>query len=182
MSKKAKQDWREELKQVADQLRDPIRMRIAVAFVAIAIMLFGINDPLHGRTKKSRRSLNELRQRVQTAEEVLLLRASMEDLESRIIQGEGSDPITSFFIALFRQSPVDLNQINVEAAQRLGPVYSVRTTIDLSGTFEELNDALYLIESQPELLRIESIQVSPAERGDSEPVMQLAIRVLKEKA
>ncbi|MEO1525341.1 MAG: hypothetical protein AAFX06_07885 [Planctomycetota bacterium] len=181
MSKKGKQDWREELKQVADQLRDPVRMRIVVAFVAIAIMMFGINDPLHGRTKKSRRSLKELQQRVSTAEEVLLLRDSMENLESRIIQGEGSDPVTSFFINLFRQSPVDFNQINVEAAQRLGPVYSVRTTIDLSGSFEELSQALHLIESQDELLRIESLKISPAERG-APPSMQLAIRLLKEKA
>ncbi|MEL6105929.1 MAG: hypothetical protein AAFU85_07830 [Planctomycetota bacterium] len=181
MNTKAKQNWREELSQVADHLRNPVRMRVAVALVAIVVMMFAINDPLHGKTKKSRRSLNQLKERVKTAEEVLLLRASMEGVETRIIQGEGSDPVTSFFIQLFRKSPVDLNQINVEAAQRLGPIYAVRTTIDLSGSFEELNDALYLIESQPELLRVESLKISPAERGTA-PMMQLAIRVLKEKA
>lgn len=181
MNKKGKQDWREELSQVADQLRNPVRMRVVVALIAMAVMMFGINDPLHGKTKKSRRSLNQLKERVKTAEEVLLLRACMEDVETRIIQGAGSDPVTSFFIQLFRKMPVDLNQINVEAAQRLGPIYSVRTTIDLSGSFEQLNDALYLIESQPELLRVESLKISPAERGAA-PMMQLAIRVLKEKA
>ena len=182
MNGKQKQDWRQELQQLSEQLRDPIRMRLAVAFVTIVILLFGISDPLHGRTRKARRSLNELRQRVSTAEEVLLLRASMEDVRSRILQGEGSDPVTDFFMQLLRQSPVDLNQINVEAAQRLGPLYSVRTTIDLSGSYEELNEVLHLIESQPELLRIESLQISPSDRSDAEPIMQLAIRVLKEKA
>ena len=47
-----KKDWRAELEQVAEKLRDPIRMRLAVAAVAVAIMYFGISEPLYGRMKQ----------------------------------------------------------------------------------------------------------------------------------
>ena len=46
-------DWRSELEQVAAKLRDPFKMRMAVAGVTLAVMCFGINDPIHGRMKRN---------------------------------------------------------------------------------------------------------------------------------
>ena len=177
----AKKDWREELQQATEQLRDPFRMRVAVALLMVVVMFFAISEPLHGKTKKTRRELQQLRDKVKTAEEVILLQEAMRDVESRIIQGEGNDAVTGLFIELFRKTDVDLLQINAEAPQRLGPIYSVRVTMDLAGDFSALNDALFALESQPELIRVETLQISPADRGAERPMMQLAVRVLKEK-
>lgn len=178
---KAKSDWRQELSQAAEQLRDPFRMRVAVALVTVVVLFFAISEPLHGKTKKTKRDLQQLREQVKTAEEVLLLRDSLERVESRIIQGEGNDAVTNFFINLFRDGNADLLQINAEAPQRLGPIYSVRVTLDLTGEFSDLNAALFRLESQPELIRVETMQINPAERGASRPMMQLSVRLLKEK-
>ncbi|PAY15415.1 hypothetical protein CKO51_32040 [Rhodopirellula sp. SM50] len=177
----AKKDWKQELQQVAEQLRDPFRMRVAVALVMVAIMFFAISEPLHGRTKKTRRELQQLREKVKTAEEVMLLQDALEHVRPRILQGEGNDAVTGFFIDLFRDSGADLLQINAEAPQRLGPIYNVRVTLDLAGDFPQLNEALFLLESQPELIRVETLQINPAERSASQPTMQLSVRMLKEK-
>ncbi|WP_182870837.1 GspMb/PilO family protein [Rhodopirellula sp. JC639] len=177
----AKKDWRQELQQAAEQLRDPLRMRIAVALVMVVLMFFAISEPLHGKTKKTRRDLQQLRAKVKTAEEVMLLEDALEHVRPRIIQGEGNDAVTSFFIDLFRDGGADLLQINAEAPQRLGPIYNVRVTLDLEGEFSQLNDALFLLESQPELIRVETLVINPAERGDAKPTMQLSVRMLKEK-
>ena len=179
--KSSKNDWREELRQATQQLRDPFRMRIAVAVVMIVVMFFAISEPLHGKNKRSRRELQQLEQQVKTAEEVQLLKQSLERIDSRIIQGEGNDVVTNFLIELFRDSSVDLLQINAETPQRLGPIYSVRVTLDLAGDFPSLNRALFRLESQEELVRVETLQIRPAKRGDSAPMMQLSLRLLKEK-
>lgn len=173
-------DWRRELDQAAQQLRDPFRMRVAIALVMVVILLFAISDPLHGKTKKSQRELQQLREKVKTAQEVLLLTDSLENLDSRIIQSNGNDAVTGLFINLFRDGTADLQKINAEASQRLGPIYSVRVTLDLVGEFADLNDALYRLETQPELIRVESVQITPADRGASRPMMQLSVRLLKE--
>ncbi len=177
-----KNDWRRELAQLSEQLRDPFRMRIAIAFFTVAVMFFAISEPLHGKTKKCRRELQQLRDKVKTAEEVLLLQESMRHVDSRIIQGQGNDAVTGFFIDLFRENDVRLLQINAETPVRLGPIYSVRVTLDMSGEFSELNNALGRLESQHQLVRVESIQITPAERGAATPMMQLSVRLLKEKA
>lgn len=176
-----KKDWRQELQQVAEQLRDPFRMRIVVACAMVAVMFFAISEPLHGKTKRSKRELQQLRDQVKTAEEVLLLRESLDRVQDRIIQGEGNDAVTGFFISLFRDCKADLLQINAEASQRLGPIYSVRVTLDLAGEFSELNEALFQLESCSELVRVETLQITPAERGAASPMMQLSVRLLKEK-
>ena len=179
---KKKKDWRDELEGLADQLRDPFRMRLAVAGAAAVVLFFAISEPLHGRTKRVKRELNQLEQTIKTSQHVQLLRASLDGIDQRIIQGAGNDPVTDLFISLFRESSVDLLQINAEAAQRLGPIYNVRVTIDLSGEFNELVQALHQIESQETLIRVESMQINPAERGSDRPTLHLALRVLKEKA
>ena len=80
MSKKS--DWRSELEQVAAKLRDPFKMRMAVAGVTLAVMCFAINDPIHGRMKRSTRELNRMKKTMQTAEEVMLLRDQLARLKT----------------------------------------------------------------------------------------------------
>ena len=175
-----KKSWQQELKQAAEHLRDPFRMRVAVALTMVAIMFFAISEPLHGKAKRSRHELQQLREKVKTAEEVLLLKDALDHVESRLIQGHGNDAVTGFFIELFRDCDADLLQINAEAPQRLGPIYHVRVTLDLAGSFAELNQALFCLESQPKLIRVETLQINPGQRGTQRPMMQLSVRLLKE--
>ncbi len=63
------------------QLRDPFRMRIAVVGVTLAIMFFAISNPLHGKMKRSQRELASSEQSTTTAEEVLLLRSHLDNVD-----------------------------------------------------------------------------------------------------
>lgn len=182
MSKKTKSgDWRSELEQFAEHLRDPFRMRVAVAVVMVTVMFFAISEPLHGKAKRTRRELSQFKEKVRTANEVELLQIAFENVDARVFQQEGNDQVTKFLIDLFRESPADLLQINAESPKRLGPLYSVRVKMDFVGKFSDLNEVLFKLESQTELVRIETFQIKPAERGSALPTMQLSIRMLKEK-
>ena len=116
-----KKDWRAELEQVAEKLRDPMRMRMAVAGVALAVMYFGISEPLYGRMKQEKRELTQLENRVKTAEEVLLLRDHLNAVESRILSEDGEDIVVAHLIEIVREHPVDLMRIDAGISRTTRP-------------------------------------------------------------
>ncbi|NND98740.1 MAG: hypothetical protein HKN47_15575 [Pirellulaceae bacterium] len=177
-----KKDWRSELEQITTQLRDPFRMRVAVAGVTLVVMFFAISEPLHGRIKQSKRELEQIRGTSKTAEEVVLLRSHLENVEPGIMRGDSNDVVTSHLIDLVRQQSVDLQRIDAEAPTRLGPIKTVRVNIDVSGSFQDLTALLHALESGQYLIRVENIVVTPPERNQSTPTMQLSLRVLRDQA
>ena len=179
---KNEKDWRTELEQVAQHLRDPVRMRLAVAVITLVVMFFAVSEPLHGNAKQHRRDLQQLKDKVKMAEEVQLLQDSLDRIDPQVMKGEGNDVVSNFFIELFRQQPSSLLQIHVEPPKRLGPIYSVRVSLDIEGEFNELNQAVHRLESESQLLRVESLHIRPSQRGTTRPLLQLSVKVLKEKA
>ncbi|QDT13326.1 GspMb/PilO family protein [Planctomycetes bacterium K23_9] len=175
-------DWRAELQQVAQHLRNPLRMRMAVAGVALAIMFFAVSEPLHGRMKKQKRELADLENTAKVAQEVVLLRAHLEAVQPGIMAGDSNDAITSHLIDLVRGESVDLMRIDTEAPSRMGPLESVRVSMDVTGSFDSLSRLLQQLESGVYLLRIESVSIKPAERNRRTPSMQLSLLMLKEKS
>ena len=174
-----KKDWRAELEQVAEKLRDPLRMRLAVAGVALAVMYFGISEPLYGRMKQGKRELQQLETKVKTAEEVLLLRDHLEAVEPRILDKDGEDIIVAHLIEIVREQSVDLMRIDAESPERLGPMKTIAVSLDLSGSFADLTRVLHRFESDPYLLRVETISISPGDRTKTTPTMQLTLKMLR---
>ncbi|MGB7344008.1 MAG: hypothetical protein WBD20_07330 [Pirellulaceae bacterium] len=177
-----KKDWRAELDQAAEHLRDPLRMRIAVAGVALVVMFFAVSEPLHGRIKDRKRDLNDLENTTKVAEEVLLLRAHMDKVEPGILRGGNNDAIRSHLINLVRAEDTDLIRIDASAPERLGPIESIHVKMAVSGSFSALSRLLQNIESSPLLTRIESIDISPAEKDKKSTSMNLSLRMLKDKS
>ena len=172
---------RAELAQVIEHLRDPMRMRLTVAGVTLVVMFFAISEPLHGRIKRSKRDLNDLKNTAATAQEVVLLRNSFESIDDRVMRG-GNDEVTSRLINMVRQESLDLLRIDAEAPTRLGPLETIRASIDVAGSFESLNRLLYRIESDQFLMRIETLTINPPERRRTTPSMQISVRILKDKS
>tara|TARA_R110002049_G_scaffold4601_5_gene32098 strand:- start:140046 stop:140588 length:543 start_codon:yes stop_codon:yes gene_type:complete len=174
-----KKDWRAELEQVAETLRDPMRMRVAVAGVSLAIMYFGISEPLYGRMKQEKRQLQQLETKVRTAEEVLLLRDHLQAVEPRILRQDGDDIVVAHLIEIVREHSVDLMRIDAESPERLGPMKTIAVSLDLTGEFTDLTKVLHRFESDPYLLRVETIAISPGDRSQSTPTMQLTLKMLR---
>lgn len=173
-------DWREELGQVAEQLRDPFRMRIAVAGVTLAIMYFAITSPLHGRMKDSQRDFDRMKSTTRTAKEVLLLRSHLDNIDNRIFRGKSNDVVLSHLIGLIRTEPVDLLRIDAEAPTRLGPIQSLRISLDVAAPFDDLTRLLHRLESDYYLMRVETVSISPPQRDAPHPSMQLQVRIMKD--
>ncbi len=180
MSKES--DWRKELEQVAEKLRDPFKMRMTVAVVTAAVMCFAISDPIHGRMKRHKNELNDMKTVVRTAEEVVLLRDRFVPVENRIVTGKSNDVIVSHLIDIVRSEPVELMRIDAQAPERLGPLQSVRVSMDVEGSFEALQTLLHRFDSDHFLMRVDTISISPPELNETVPTMNVTLQILKDAA
>jgi hypothetical protein len=178
----AKKNWKSELGQVADFLRDPFKMRMAVAGITLAVMSFAINDPLQGKMQASNRELSKLQTTVQAAEQVMLLRDHMEQVEDRVFKGKGNDAVVSHLIELVRSEPVDLMRIDAAPPSKLGPMMSVRVTMDILGSYQSLLQLLHRFDSDHYLIRVEDLTISPPTQNRSTSSLSVALRIMKEKS
>lgn len=178
----AQKDWRQELENVAEFLRDPFKMRIAVAGLTLAIMCFAINDPLQGKMQSSKSELSKLKTKVRTAEQVMLLRDHLSAVDDRIVKGKGNDVVVSHLIEIVRDEHVDLMRIDATDPQKLGPLRSVRINLDMLGSFEALLKVLHRFDSDPYLIRVEEFAIVPPNPNRSTSSLNVTLRVMKEKA
>ena len=176
-----KKDFREEFQQVIEHLRDPLRMRLAVAGLTLVVMFFAISEPLNGKIKRSKRDLLELRQTAATAQEVVLLRGALGKVDASVMRGD-NDVVTSHLIGMVREESLDLLRIDSEAPTRLGPMETIRVSMDVTGDFQSLNGLLHRIESDAYLMRVETLVINPAERKRTTPAMQMTVRILRDKS
>ena len=175
-----KKDFREELQQLSEKLRDPFRMRMLVAGVTLAIMFFAIHSPIEARMKIEKREIGLLETKHKTAKELMLLQTHMEKVDPQIIRCETNDVIVAHLIETIRRHPVDLMRIDAEAPVRHGPMHTVRVGIDCIGDYKQLLGVLHAIESDPHLFRVETISLDPPDL-DTPSKLTVSIRVLKEK-
>lgn len=177
-----KKDIKEELAQVAEYLRDPFHMRMAVAGLTLAIMVFAVSNPLHGHMKREKKELDRLKTTVRAAEELQLLQTHLESIEPRVIQGNSNDVIVSHLIETIRKQPVDLMRIDAEAPTRHGPMQCVRISIEALGKTDELIGLLHVLETDPHMVRVETVVINPPEKDRTTPSMAITLRMLKDKS
>ncbi|TWT54268.1 hypothetical protein Pla22_19100 [Rubripirellula amarantea] len=178
----AQKNWRDELHNVAEFLRDPFKMRMAVAGITLAIMCFAINDPLQGKMQQGKSELSRLKSKVQTAEQVMLLRDHLDQVDDRIMNGKGNDIVVSHVIDLVRAESVDLMRIDASEPQKMGALLSVRVNMDLLGSYESLLKILHRFDSDEYLIRVEELSIAPPNPNRSTSSLNVTIRVMKEKA
>jgi len=73
-------------------------------------------------------------------------------------------------------------RIDTQAPERLGPMQSVRVMIDVNGNFDALTKLLYRFDSDPYLIRVETVAISPPERDGSMPKMNVTLQIIKDAA
>jgi hypothetical protein len=111
---------------------------------------------------------------------VLLLRDKYAEVEDRILKGTSNDVVVSHLIDIVRSEPVELMRIDAQAPERLGPMQSVRVTIDVNGSFQSLTRLLRRFDTDQYLIRVETIAISPPERDRTVPTMGVSLQIIKD--
>jgi hypothetical protein len=177
----AKNDYRTELRKLADQLRDPMRLRIVVCIAALAVAYFGIYGPLDGQISVASRKLNETEGRGATAQDIEFLKAQEAMFRERLGPAADANECVQYVLDGIRALPVKLERFDSDSTVAVGPYEAVSVRVEVRGEPAHLDSMLDWLETNERLFRIDSINLEPP-RGDAEqPVARLTLLALKVK-
>jgi len=171
-------DHRAELKRLADALRNPLRLRLAVCGASLGIAYFGIYQPLEARIALASRRLNEAEQRQAAAQATVLLRSQVEAFEPRLASNPDPNETIQYVLDGVRSFPLKLLRLDSRGAQAVGPYDAVSIELEVSGPIQQLDALVEWLESNERLFRIDALRIEPP-RGDGEPQLRLRVLALK---
>ncbi len=172
-------DTKAQLRELAEQLHDPFRLRIVVTGVMLAVGYVAIFMPLSGRIEETTRKLSDERKRQVLANEIDCLRAQVEKFQSRLPEDTDSNQWVKYVLDGIRRFPLKLNGMDSQSPQRVGPYEVVVLRIDLEGEFKELDSFLYWLETNQRLFRVDSARIAPTRNANGKLTMQLNLLGLK---
>ena len=170
---------RAELQKLVESLRDPLRLRILVTCLALAVAYFAVYSPLNGKIQRQTRRLNEERQREKLAQEVEFLRAQVDTFEQRLQAGSDANEWVQYALDGIRALPIQLVNFDSDSTQRVGPYEAVVFRVEVSGDADGLDALLHWLETNERLFRVDSLKIEPARRQDELRVMQVTFLGLK---
>lgn len=177
----ANNDYQAELRKLADQLRDPARLRIVVCFAALAVAYFGIYGPLDGRISVASRKLKETQKRTTTAQDIEFLRAQEAMFRERLGPAADVNECVQYILDGIRALPVKLERFDSESTVTVGPYEAVTVRVEVRGEAAHLDSMFEWLETNERLFRIDSIELEPPRGAAEEPVARLTLLALKVK-
>jgi Tfp pilus assembly protein PilO len=157
------------LKTALDDLcHNTLRLRIAIAVVLAVLWYFAVYSPLTGRIEAARTLLDTERRRLALAEDIEELRAETKRFHDRLPPRPDPNEAIQHLLQGVKALPVRLVSLDPATSKDIGPYKTVSVTLKAEGQYTDLDRMLRWIESNPRILRIESISIAPADgRGES---------------
>ncbi len=172
-------DIRNELNNLLERLRDPLRLRVFIAGAVLAIGYAGVYMPLSGRIDDTTRKLSAARRRHELAAQIEHLRAEVEKFQARLPEKTDTNQWIQYVLDGVRSFPVTLNRLDPGSPQRVGPYEAVVLEMELAGAFQELDAFLHWLETNERLFQVDSVHVERARRESEHLVMRLTVLGLK---
>lgn len=168
-----------ELRKSLDGLRDPLRLRIAITAVALAVAYFAIYTPLSGKINVVTRQLKEEQKREKLAEDIEFLRAQMAGFEQRLQPGSDPNEWVQYALDGIRDLPVQLVNFDSDGERTVGPYKALVFRLQVSGHSQGLDALLHWLETNQRMFRIDSMKTEPARGQDGVRLMNLTLLGLK---
>ena len=167
-----KPDWKTRL---LDRLHDPLQLRICVAGTVLLIGYFAVYTPLSGDIQETARKLTHEQKMVNLARNVEDLRAEYRRFRDRLPAGADSKEWVQYVLNGMRKFPVRLASMDCDVPRDLGPYKAVVLRIEVEGGFFALDGYLRWLESNPRLVRADSIRIAPSRSNINVLVMQITV-------
>jgi hypothetical protein len=175
----AKKDLKTELRDAANALRDPLRLRVLVCGLALGVAFLGIYRPLGGQVRTASRNLKQAEREAAVARDVEFLQAQADTFEKRL----GTDPdvneTVQYVLDGVRALPVKLVQLDSDASIGVGPYEAAVLRLAVSGAVADLDKLLKWLETDERLFRIDSLELTPPQGQETAPSLRLTLLALK---
>lgn len=189
------------LREAVDQLRDPVRMRLALLLAALAIAYLGIYSPLNGSIEQSVQTLKRSRHNELVDEDVEALEAQAAKFQPLLARDAKDDLYKHFTNGVATLNRAALSATNLEITSwslakdsiTIGNYEAIAADVTVAGTSRDLDRMLCWLEANARLqdekgqwherlLRVESFSLSTGRNAGETPQMSLKILALQEKS
>ncbi len=168
-----------ELRKLLDTLRDPVRLRIAVTGLALAVAYFAVYEPLSGKIDVATRRLKQEQQREELSKDVEFLRAQSAMFEPRLQAGSDSQEWLQYTLDGIRDLPIQLVNFDSSGERRVGPLTALVFRIEVSGEAQGLDALIDWLETNPRMYRIDTLKIEPARGQQKQQFLQMTLLGLK---
>lgn len=156
-------------------LRNPARLRGLMTGLMLLVGYAGVFTPLNGGIQATTLQLKQERQRLELAGEVEKLRNQFARFKDRLPKERDSNEWVNYMQAGIRTFPLKMLKMEKGDARDLGPYKAVVLRMELEGTFGNLDSFLEWLETNPRLIRVDSIKIAPPRNAGSLLTMQLVV-------
>lgn len=164
------------------QLSHPIKLRVALGLGMILGWQVSFFGPLSEDVVATTARIGREQRRIATAQEVEQLKKAQTPHQEAVGSADGVNELIQFIMARIRSSPVRLVDLIPGKAKDLGPFQAISLNLKLNGTYKDIDDLLGWIESNPRLLRVDTIQMKPNNREPGQLNADLTLVALAEKS
>jgi hypothetical protein len=165
-----------------DRLRDPNQLRVIVTALVLLAAYTCVYAPLSGKIAETTAEIDRQKNLCQLASDVEHLRAQYRGFIERLprpgVPGAPSDSKewVQYLLAGLRGFPLRLTVLDCDPVREVGPYKAAVLRVELEGDFFDVDAFLRWLESNPRLLRIDSLSISaPQGRGS---VLSVRLTVL----
>ena len=173
-----------DLAKLLEQLHDPVRLRVVVTGIMLAVGYAAIYMPLSDRIEDTTRKLNEAHKRQALGNDIQYLQAEVDKFQARLPADDNgaktdSNEWVQYMLGGIRKFPAKLITLDLDDPQTVGPYRAVVFHIELAGEFYELDAFLHWLETNQRLFRVDSAKTAPARGQEDGLILQLTLLGLK---
>ncbi|MEI6539692.1 MAG: hypothetical protein WCO86_09220 [Planctomycetota bacterium] len=158
-----------------DHLRDPMRLRMFIAMIALIGAYAAIYMPLEANISEITRDLNAEKKRLALAVDIERLRQEEQRFEDRLPREADRNEWVEYVLSGIRKLPLKLVLFDAKGAQEIGPFKVIVLSCELEGGFHDMDRLVRWLEYNDRLFRIDSIKIAQHRSNNGMLVMQLTI-------
>lgn len=168
-------DYKKQLADAVDKLREPMRLRFAVTGVLAAITYFGVFSPLADQIDKKQKKLKAENQKATLAQDIEFLESQAQQIEDRIPKDADTNEFAQYVLSGVRQRPLGLVRLEPDKERSAGVLKAVVLRLEVTGSIKDLDSLLQWLEKNERVFRVDSVKISAAQGLEDRKLMRLTL-------
>jgi Tfp pilus assembly protein PilO len=144
--------------QIVKLLGDPVKMRLAVIVSVMALAIGAVYYPLSGQITEQRVTLEAEKARLETIHDVETLRRDAKEYRTRVDAQSDTNEWVQYLLAGSRQVGIRLRGMETKEPHKVGPYMAVALTVEVQGTYPQLQNFIAWLDTSDRLLRVETLR------------------------
>jgi Type II secretion system (T2SS), protein M subtype b len=157
------------------RMHDPFQLRAALSLALLAAWYLAGYTPMSDRIAATAAQLDRDRRRLALATEVDALRVGASEFADRLPPRGDPNEFPQYVLDGIRSLPLKLLSLALDPTRDAGPYQVAAVRVDVEGKYEGIDALLTWVESNPRLLRVDSLKIAPDSKQPDVLKVQMGI-------